>query len=887
MKSNEIRQKFFNFFQDKNHKLVKSAPVVPQDDPTILFTNAGMNQFKDIFLGSGKRDYVRAVNTQKCIRVSGKHNDLEEVGYDTYHHTFFEMLGNWSFGDYFKEEAIVWAWEFLTQIMELSPNKLYATVFGGDKKLKLEKDMETWKIWNNNTPLSTSKIIFCGSKDNFWEMGSTGPCGPCTEIHYDRGPNACEKQDVKGHKCRVNGDCARYIEIWNLVFMQYNKDRNNKLTRLKENHVDTGMGLERLVSIVNGKFSNYDTDLFQPIFRQIEAISKKKYNDSKKISVAFRVIADHCKTLSIAIADGVMPGNTGRGYVLRRLLRRAVRYGRQFLDLEEPFMNQTVEAVIELYGSIFTELRQSKAHIRQVLLSEEKAFIKTLDNGIMQFERLLGSLEGKVLDGEAAFDLYSTYGFPRDLIELMAREKGLTLDEEGWEMAEALHIKASKSETRKMTDFDTEALGDLPETIFAGYPQGSFFSPEEAQISTAPLLFLKDNTIMVLKDTPFYAESGGQIGDSGIIFSGSDNPDKANFLFKVNNTKKFGNYHLHYGELVKGNGLPQKVIARIDYTKRINIMANHSSTHLLHKALREVLGKHARQQGSSVDHEKLRFDFTNPQKVNSRDLLKIEKLVNKKILQNLKVETKIMDLEEAKKSGATAIFGEKYEDQVRVVSIADFSCELCGGTHIPTTAEIGSFYITDESALSAGVRRITAVTRMKAWEYGNSYRKLMEKNANKLNTVAWELENKIDNLLSENKKLRKLGKKIEQVELKEKKDELLNSAKEINGIKIITAHLPQYNRKQISGIVDMITSGTQQVAGLLTGGAKKGSVAIIVFRSKSLNAFHAGRFLIKVAPIIDGRGGGRDSFAQGGGKNIARVDELIHKSRELLIEELR
>ncbi|MDA3863655.1 MAG: alanine--tRNA ligase [Deltaproteobacteria bacterium] len=887
MNSNEIRQKFFKFFQDKNHELVKSAPVVPQDDPTILFTNAGMNQFKDIFLGSGTRDYVRAVDTQKCIRVSGKHNDLEEVGYDTYHHTFFEMLGNWSFGDYFKEEAIVWAWEFLTQIMELSSNKLYATVFGGDKKLELEKDMETWKFWNNNTPLSSSKIIFCGAKDNFWEMGSTGPCGPCTEIHYDRGPEACEKQNIKEHKCKVNGDCSRYIEIWNLVFMQYNKDENNRITRLKENHVDTGMGLERLAAIANGKFSNYDTDLFQPIFRQIETVSNKNYNDSNEIAVAFRVIADHCKTLSIAIADGVMPANAGRGYVLRRLLRRAVRYGRQFLDLDKPFMSQTVDAVIKLYGSIFPELNQSKAHIKQVLLSEEKAFIRTIDNGIMQFTRLINSLDGNVLDGEEAFDLYSTYGFPRDLIELMAREKGLTLDEKGWKKAEIEHIKASKSETRKIVDFDTEALGELSETIFTGYPQNHFYAFEEARISTTPLLFLKNNTILVLESTPFYAESGGQIGDSGIIFSGSDDPEKADFLFKVQNTTKFGNYHLHHGQLVKGKKLPKKVIASIDYSKRINIMANHSSTHLLHKALHEVLGEHARQQGSSVDDEKLRFDFTNSQKVNSKDLLKIEKLVNEKILQNLKVDTKIMDVEEAKKSVATAIFGEKYDNQVRVVSIGDFSCELCGGTHIPTTAEIGSLYITDESALSAGVRRITAVTRMKAWEYGNYYRKLMEKNANKLNTVAWELETKIDNLLSENKNLKKLGKKVEQVELKEKKDELLISDKELNGITIITAHLPKYTRKQISGIVDMITSGTQQVAGLLTSGAKKGSVAIVVFRSKSLKAFHAGRFLIKVAPIIDGRGGGRDNFAQGGGKNIARVEELIHKSRELLIEELK
>ncbi|PKN47036.1 MAG: alanine--tRNA ligase, partial [Deltaproteobacteria bacterium HGW-Deltaproteobacteria-17] len=742
--ASQIRQLYLDFFARRGHRIVPSAPVFPQDDPTLLFTNAGMNQFKDVFLGTGSRPYTRVADTQKCIRVSGKHNDLEEVGIDTYHHTFFEMLGNWSFGDYFKTEAIEWAWEFLTDVAKLPVDRLYVTVFEGNQSV--QRDEESAQIWLSRVKVPEGHLHYCGAKDNFWEMGDSGPCGPCTEIHVDRGPAACDRQGVAGHVCRVNGDCARYMEVWNLVFIQYNRLPDGSLQPLPARHVDTGMGFERLVGLWNGKLSNYDTDLFSPLFDHLSTLSGITYGAELKTDIAFRVIADHARTLCMAITDGVTPSNTGRGYVLRRLLRRAVRYGRQFLGLSEPFLGQLAPTVAGIYPDIFPEIGQRLAHVQAVLTSEETSFGRTIEQGIRRFEELAAELAPGtvVLDGGRAFQLYATYGFPRDLIELMARERGLSVDEAGWSAAEAGHEKASEGKKRVYTTLSLDELEGVPGTVFVGYPHDEGAQGYGTRCEATPLALVNDDTVLVLDRTPFYAESGGQIGDTGRVTG-------EGFLFEVLATRKFGDYILHEGNLVEGSSaaLPSRVLAQVDLDRRLDTMANHTATHLLHYALHGVLGGHAQQQGSSVEPGRLRFDFTHPTRVTPEELAAIERIVNERILENAPVRVDVMDLDQARASGATAIFGEKYGESVRVVSAGDFSRELCGGTHVISTGQIGAFAILEESALSAGVRRIVAVTRHGALVHFQGLRGTLQETGRLLKVPAEQVPGRVEKLLAQ------------------------------------------------------------------------------------------------------------------------------------------
>lgn len=875
--SSEIRQAFLDFFAQRGHQIVPSAPVFPQDDPTLLFTNAGMNQFKDVFLGTGKRPYTRVANTQKCIRVSGKHNDLEEVGYDTYHHTFFEMLGNWSFGDYFKTEAITWAWEFLTDIMHLDPKHLYVTVFEGSSTVP--RDEESAHIWRESVGVPQERIHFCGAKDNFWEMGDTGPCGPCTEIHVDRGLAACDKQGVAGHICKVNGDCARFIEVWNLVFIQYNRQPDGSLVQLPAKHVDTGMGFERLVALVSGKLSNYDTDLFSPLFTHITKTCGIAYGAGAQTDVAMRVIADHIRTLCMAIADGVMPANTSRGYVLRRLLRRAVRYGRQFLGMNEPFLANLAPYVADTYTTIFPEIGQRMGHLQAVLTSEEQAFGRTIEQGIARFEELATGLSaGAVIDGTRAFQLYSTYGFPRDLIDLMARERLLSIDDNGWIQAQTEHEKASEGKKRVYTTFSVEDFSDLPPSVFEGYPHDGSASDFGTQCQATVLRLLQDNTVLILDRTPFYAESGGQVGDTGVI-EGND------FRFEVHNTRRFGDYIVHEGQLVNGHtlSLPLAVTARVDRNRRLSIMANHTATHLLHYALRHVLGEHAAQQGSSVEPSRLRFDFTHPHRLSPEEIEAVERIVNEKILENAPVRVEILSLQEARERGAIAIFGEKYGERVRMVSAGDFSRELCGGTHVLATGQIGMFSIVEESALSAGVRRIVAVTRESAFEHFCDLRHTLHQVQKLLKTSVDQVPIRVEKLLSQIDELKTVQNKKKSADIHILRNGLWDKAMKAGDVYVIVAYFSELNREQVAQLADELRSDARPCVGLFVVPEKEDQLALVTFASSSVKKVHAGNLLKEIAPQVGGRGGGRADFAQGGGRDPQKVPMLLEFARNRLI----
>ncbi len=875
--ASEIRQAFLDFFAQRGHQIVPSAPVFPQDDPTPLFTNAGMNQFKDVFLGTGTRPYTRAADTQKCIRVSGKHNDLEEVGYDTYHHTFFEMLGNWSFGDYFKAEAIAWAWEFLTGVMGMDPQLLYVTVFEGNSAVP--RDEESARIWRESVGVPHERIHFCGAKDNFWEMGDTGPCGPCTEIHVDRGPAACDRQGHPGHVCRVNGDCARFIEVWNLVFIQYNRLPDGSLAPLPARHVDTGMGFERLVALVNGKLSNYDTDLFAPLFDHLTTRSGIAYGAGAQTDVAMRVIADHIRTLCMAITDGVMPANTGRGYVLRRLLRRAVRYGRQFLGLTDPFLAELAPRVGAVYADIFPEIGQRLPHLQAVLTSEEQAFGRTIEQGISRFEELAADLgAGATIDGAKAFQLYATYGFPRDLIDLMARERNLAVDDAGWREAEAEHEKASEGKKRVYTTLSIEALSGLPASVFEGYPHDGAARDFGTECEASALRLLQDDTVLVLDRTPFYAESGGQVGDAGVI-------EGAGFRFEVQNTRRFGDYILHEGTLAMGDAgmLPLPVTARVDRGRRLSIMANHTATHLLHHALRQVLGEHAAQQGSSVEPGRLRFDFTHPGRLSSEELEAVERIVNERILENAPVRVDVLSLQEARERGAIAIFGEKYGERVRMVSAGDFSRELCGGTHVLATGQIGMFAILEESALSAGVRRIVAVTRQGALEHFRSLRETLGQVQRILKTSADQVPARVERLLAQVEELKAEQAKKSAADVRSLRDGLWEKAARVGDVHVIVAYFAELNREQAARLADDLRSDARSCAGLLVVPEKDDQLALVTFASASVKAVHAGNLLKEIAPQVGGRGGGRADFAQGGGRDPQKVPMLLEFARNRLI----
>ncbi|MFC2087977.1 alanine--tRNA ligase [Calditrichota bacterium] len=868
MTSNEIREKFIDFFKDKNHTFVPSSPVVPLDDPTLLFTNAGMNQFKDIFLGKGKRSYSRAVNTQKCIRVSGKHNDLEEVGHDTYHHTFFEMLGNWSFGDYYKKEAIKWAWELFTEIYKLPKNKLYATVYRDDN--------EAENLWSKETDISKNKILRFDEKDNFWEMGEVGPCGPCSEIHIDLGPDFCDKNDQE-HTCFVNGDCGRYIELWNLVFIQYNRESSGELVPLPAKHVDTGAGFERIVAVLQEKQSNYDTDLFKPILIKIGEIVDRPYEQAEDKS-PYHVIADHVRMLTFSIADGGFPSNDGRGYVMRRILRRAARYGRK-LGMHQPFIYKVVNEVVNVLGDVFPEIKEQQSHVEKVILTEEEHFNRTLDRGLEIFEKIKNELQENkqiIIPGSYVFKLYDTYGFPLDLTRILAEENNLKMDEKGFEKEmQQQQLRARESAKFKAVNIDAKdwiAVNEGESSNFVGY------TDDAIETHVAKYMIKENKLNIVLKDTPFYAESGGQIGDTGIIaFDGID--------VKVIDTQKDGDEIIHICKLPENFELKNdRVFAEIFNGKRRLTEKNHTATHLLHKALRKVLGEHVQQAGSLVEPDRLRFDFTHMKKVTPDQITKIEQIVNDKIQEDIFLEIAQDTFENAKKRGAMALFGEKYGDVVRTVQVEDFSLELCGGTHVKRTGEIGPFIIIYEGSIASGIRRIEALTGRAAIDFMQKSRSNMTKISDLLNTQQEKVTDKIESLLLEKKKLEKQVRDISSDSLVSGIEDMLKSAETINGINLIRKKIPNLSLDQLKEIGDNIREKSKNTVALI-GTKNENKLTFVCTVSDDLiktKKLKAGDLVREVAKVAGGGGGGKPHLATAGGKDANKFDQAMEKIQALL-----
>jgi alanyl-tRNA synthetase len=837
MKAADVRQSFVDFFKEKQHVFVPSSPLIPQGDPTLLFVNAGMNQFKNIFLGLETPENRRAANYQKCLRVSGKHNDLEDVGMDTYHHTFFEMLGNWSFGDYYKKESIQWAWELLTERLKLPKEKLYATVYYTDE--------EALELWKEVTDIAPERILKFKEKDNFWEMGETGPCGPCSEIHIDLGEGSCDKQHVPGHQCGVNQDCARYIELWNLVFIQYNRKTDGSLEPLKEKHIDTGAGLERLVAVLQGKFSNYDTDLFQPVIKTLEEWTGKTYSGDD--AVAMRVIADHIRTLCFAIADGIIPSNEGRGYVIRRILRRAFRYGKK-IGLNDPFLYKLSHVVVKMMGDAYPELFAEEGKIEKLVQVEEEKFALTLDKGLELFEKVLGTVEGNVFPGEEAFTLYDTYGFPLDLTELLCREKGYILNHKGFDekMQKQKEMARSAAKFQRQEEDIEWVVVKEGKTDFRGY--------EILETQSRVLKYeQKGKEIkIVLSETPFYAESGGQIGDTGVLTGKKS-------VIHIYDVGKTGEDIIHYGE-VEGNFDPEEVFsAKVEKNRRDAIKKNHTATHLLHKALRMVLGEHVQQSGSLVDDEKLRFDFSHFEKVGASDLNKVEEIVNQEIQRATGLEIGYHTMDEAKEMGAMALFGEKYGDTVRVVQVPGFSLELCGGTHVHNTGEIGAFKITSESAVASGIRRIEAVTGMNALHILSEAYTVADELSKSMNVPVTELMEKIAALQKEMKKLKKSGagkKDLSSVKI-EAAEKMGNTAyyeKIIEGVG---------NPNELKKLNDDLKSREKDYIAVFIGkneGKNSYVCAVGKETGKKINARDISRML---NDALNGKGGGREDMTQG------------------------
>lgn len=869
----EIRRSFLDFFEKHGHRIVESAPVLNRDDPTLMFTNAGMNQFKDIFLGTAVRDYVRAANSQKCLRVSGKHNDLEEVGRDGFHHTFFEMLGNWSFGDYFKKEAISMGWELLTKVWQIDKARLYATV--------LEGDDESERLWKEVTDIDSRRLSRGGKKDNFWEMGDVGPCGPCSEIHVDNGPEECTCP--QGKCLGINSGCPRFIELWNLVFIQFNCESDGTLTPLPKKHVDTGMGLERAVRILQNKKSNYDTDLFRPVFTGLGEICGLS-SPQGEILVAFRVIADHMRALCSTIADGALPGNSGEGYVLRRLLRRAARFGRQTLEMKEPFLYRLVPRVVEILGGAYREIAQREEHITLLIRDEEEKFEKTLDQGLELFaglaEETLRAGRDRI-DGEKAYRLFSTYGFPKDLIELMSKEKELSVDQGGWEEAQKKHQAISRGELKGFI-VDPAPIEGLPPVKFLGY--GEDFSTRGGTLTEAQVVAVPREGVIVLDRTVFYAAAGGQVGDTGTIEG-----KEGEFLFRVKDTQKVGTIILHEGQLERGIVRPgMRVTARVDEERRLSIAANHTATHLLHYALGELLGTKELQQGSLVAENYLRFDFSCPRPLTKEEIAWIEDRVNEKILAGGRVRSVEKPLEEARKMGAVAIFGEKYGDTVRVVDTGGYSRELCGGTHLSSTSQVGSFAILSEESVQAGVRRIVAVTRKQALELSKRARSLMEQVRGLLNVPEEKAPERISSLLQRIKDLEKDQERRTLLDLRALAEEILRRGERIGGGILVLAENKLLNAKDLGSVADILREGGKPVCGLLAGTAGRG-VSLVAFSSSSLSkekGIDCGQIMRKVAPCVGGGGGGSKTFATAGGKDPKGAESALAKARELFSKSL-
>lgn len=871
--SNKIRKAFLDYFESNQHTVVESSSLVPVHDPTLLFSNAGMNQFKDVFLGIDRRSYVRATTAQKCVRAGGKHNDLDTVGRTPRHHTFFEMLGNFSFGDYFKKDAITYAWGFLTKVVELPPENLWVTIY--------QDDDEAEKLWRKITDINPGRIVRLGEKDNFWSMGDTGPCGPCSEIIYDRGEEySCGSPDCGIGKC----DCDRWLEIWNLVFMQYNRDETGKMTPLPRPSIDTGMGLERLTSILQKAESNFDTDLFIPIIEKIEAITGIKY-DRGEAGFPFRVIADHSRACTFLIADGVLPSNDGRGYVLRRILRRAVRFGRS-LGINEPFLYKNVDVVGELMQDSYPQLKEKKAFIKEVIKSEEERFFVTLNEGIKKVEEILAQAdqEGRqIITGQEAFVLYDTYGFPLDLTEDMAEEKGFTVDTAGFNTMMEEQRERARRANKNDHAFDQEMLlsdllAAIPPTEFTGYERTADESAVLAIIKAgASLDRAADEEIAVVTGrTPFYAESGGQVADSGVIKSAAG-------VVEVTDVQKNAGWIVHYGRLKGSLAVGEKVGLKVDAGQRMDTARNHTATHLLHKALRIVLGEHAQQKGSLVEAGRLRFDFSHLSSIEDEQLQEIERIVNEAIWQVYPVNTTVKGIEEAREMGAIALFGEKYGDQVRVVKVGDFSMEFCGGTHVSNIGQIGLFKILSEGSVGSGLRRIEAVTGRHAYAYLNGLEMELKKCAALMHTAPGEVSGRVEVL---NRTIKEKEKEIEQLQNKISKagsKNLLEQAYEYKGAQVLIEAVEIQDagalRQQAEMMKDKLGNAVV-VLGAVTGD----KVALVCFVSPDLVArgLNAGKIVGAAARVAGGGGGGRPDMAQAGGKDTSKLNEALAAAREVV-----
>ncbi|OJJ23445.1 alanine--tRNA ligase [marine bacterium AO1-C] len=882
MDSKSIRQKFLDFFREKQHQIVDSAPLVVKNDPTLMFTNAGMNQFKDFFLGTKAPQDRRVADTQKCLRVSGKHNDLEEVGRDTYHHTMFEMLGNWSFGDYFKQEAIAWAWELLTEVFELPKDRLYVTVFEGYQQDGLDADNEAFDIWKKY--IDEDRIIYAPKEDNFWEMGETGPCGPCSEIHIDLRDEA-EVAKEPGKEL-VNKDHPQVVEIWNLVFIQFNRMADKSLENLPDKHVDTGMGFERLAMAMQGKKSNYDTDVFQPMIQHIAGEAGVKYGENEDTDIALRVISDHIRAISFAITDGQLPGNNGAGYVIRRILRRAVRYGYSYLNFKEPFLYSLVGRLAEQFKDVFPELEQQKEHVATTIEQEEKSFLRTLENGLKLLDKVVAETkekQQKEIDGKEVFTLSDRYGFPPDLTNLIAEENGLGIDKPGFDQALARQRAGSQQDAQKSTG-DWEVLNS-GEVEFIGYDALESFTKvlryREIEVKK------KKQYEIVLQTTPFYAESGGQVGDKGTL---EFRADSGTVTIPVIDTKKENDLIIHYtpkNDFMKITDLADvEVFAQVREQRRKLTENNHSATHLVHSALRQVLGNHVEQRGSLVNDEILRFDFSHNTKMTDEEVAEVERIVNEKIRENIKLQEdrEVAFKDATEKMGATGLFGEKYGDYVRVITFdADYSRELCGGTHVPYTGVIGFFKITTETSVSAGVRRIVAVTANKAEEFVQEQVTLVNQMKELLKNPK-DLTKAVEAILNEKNDLNKRIEVLENQQVQNIKQDLLSKVKPTNGVNLIAQKVSLPSADALKSLAYDLRKDQQDSFIVLAADIQgKPQVAVMIsdslVQNKSLNA---GKIVKDLAKEIKGGGGGQPFFATAGGKDLTGLDKVVARADEFI-----
>ena len=873
MTGNEIRTRFLEYFKKHEHTIVESSSLVPADDPTLLFTNAGMVQFKTVFMGEDKRDYVRATTSQRCIRAGGKHNDLENVGYTARHHTFFEMLGNFSFGDYFKEKAIHYAWEFLTKDLGLPTDQLWVSIF--------EDDDEAEELWQKVEGLLPGRIVRMGEDENFWAMGDTGPCGPCSEVHIDQGIEAgCGKPD-----CKLGCDCDRFLELWNLVFMQFNRSEDGTMTRLPKPSIDTGMGLERVAAVLQGKFNNYDSDLFTPIMDSLTSLSGKTYGESDKVNVAMRVIADHARATTFLVADGVLPSNEGRGYVLRRIMRRAVRYGKN-LGLDKPFLDAVTSVVVASMQHAYPHLKDTTELLKKVVNNEEERFLETLEHGLLILDEEVAKVKktaAQEISGDFIFKLYDTYGFPVDIVRDISLERGISFDEAGF--ATAMESQRAKSRAGQKGE-GIRLRGEGIKKLLDEGNSVEFLGYEALHTASTVIALLDDdgngiekigmgqNGQLFVSTTPFYAEAGGQIGDRGTISWASGKAE-------VNTTISEGDLTLHSitvieGELAQG----MKIELAVDTSSREETAANHTATHLLHAALRQTLGDHVKQAGSLVGPERLRFDFTHFSPLTDEEIQRIEELANSKIRANIPVQTRLLDRDAAIEEGAMALFGEKYADEVRVVNLSDFSKELCGGTHVGSTGEIGLFKVISETGIASGVRRIEAIAGKPAFDQLWSTCKRENQLAELLGSRPEELVGRVETLLAEQKKLEKqvmsLSKEIASSDL----ENVLKNATEVNGVKVVAAEIILDSPKTLREVGDKVRDGLDSGVAVL-GGVIKGKVALLAIVTKDLtDRITAGDLVSRTAKIVGGKGGGRPDMAQAGGTMTDKIGEAIRSVPE-------